>query len=207
MDQWLRSLPKGVVAFVAIALGIVGIIFFNPPRTLCDTQLELLSKSQEGFLSPDPNSRVSKTSGFQRLSDHCKTTNSPGGCYELFQRMNKLLDDLKKVPDECVPEVSSGGVTNTDALKPALYKTLKLLAQLAWGESPPRNHFDKLSWLDAADISLFCRLKSTVQRTYDKSDWETFQESLFRDLPGAAQLPRGTAWNAMILSLNCSRYP
>lgn len=207
MDKWLAAIPKPLLATLAILGGILFIVFSDPPRTLCDTQMDVLSKSQEGFLNPDPNVKIATTPGFQKFITQCKTSNSPGGCYEFFMKMKKLLQDLEDVPEECEPKVSSGDVLDSDAVEPALFQTITLMLQLAWGEEPPKTYHEKFGWLDTADMTLFCDLKRKVQRTYGHKRWEGFQESMFRDLPGAADLSRKAAWDAMLLSVNCNRYP
>lgn len=207
MDKWLAAIPKPLLATLAIVGGILFIVFSDPPKTLCDTQLEVLRKSQEGFLTPDKNSKIQTTPGFQKFITQCKIANSPGGCYEFFMKMKVLLEDLKDVPDECMPEVSSGDVLNSDAVQPAIFQTLTLMMQLAWGEKPPETYHEKFGWLDTADMTLFCDLKRTAQKTYGREAWEPFQERMFRELPGAADLSRKAAWDAMLLSMNCNRYP
>lgn len=206
MDKWLSAIPKGLLAFGAIGIGTLFIIFSDPPHTLCDTQLEVLRKSQEGFLTPDPSLKIATTPLFQKLMTQCKISNSPGGCYEYFMQMKQLLEDIKDVPDECAPVVPSGNLTNSDAIQPALFQTLKLLVQLAWGEKPPETYHEKFGWLDTADLSLFCDLRRTVQELYGRQPWEQFQESMFRELPGAANMTRKQAWEVMLLSVNCDRY-
>ena len=195
-----------MVAFLAIALGVILIIMFNPPTTLCDTQMEVLVKSQQGFLTPDPNSKLASTSGFARQYDQCKATNAPGGCYQLFLHMRKLLDDLDKVPRDCTPEVPSKGTSGSDAVKPALFKTIELLVQIAWGEKPPRSYSDKLGWLEPIDLSLFCNLKKKAQELYGKEVWLSFQEKQFTALPGSEQMNRKQVWQGLLLSVNCSKY-
>ncbi|MCB0407011.1 MAG: hypothetical protein KDD34_02340, partial [Bdellovibrionales bacterium] len=169
--------------------------------TLCDAQMEVFKKGQQGFLYTHPENKSEKTPQQIKLINMCKISNSPGGCFEYFMKMKKLLVDVRAVPDECLDTLS--GVT---AYKKALWDTVLLLAQLAWGEKPPETYYEKFNWLTPADLSLFCDLKRTLQLSYGTSAWNSFQEEIMRNYPGASALDRKSIWEKSILSVNCSQY-
>jgi hypothetical protein len=199
--QRLLSLPKALLVLVLLGGGIALIIMFNPPYTVCDSQLELFKKNQTGFIYIDEKDKASQTPMIDKLSDRCKETNSPGGCYELFLKMKEFLGDLDRVPSEC-----AGQVTGRNEIKNALWNQIKLMMNLAWGTKPPTNLYDKIAWLDPADLALFCRLKATIESLYGKEAMDNFRETMFHDLPGATNIPRGQAWELMLLSTDCRAY-
>lgn len=183
--------------------GILVIVLSQPPHSVCDSQMEILRETQRKFLYKErPKSKVLKTSNYQYLHDRCRDNASPGGCYELFQEVKTLLDDLETVTHECAP--TAGAITE---VKKALWDTEDLLVRLAWGGAPPAAYHAKFGWLDRADVTLFCKLKTRLISTYGEPAWNSFREKLMLDLPGAKDLARNQSWDMSLFSENCARYP
>lgn len=203
MDAILRIIPKNMLAFVAITAGIFLLVtVIQPPHTVCDSQLETVAKSQAKFLYKDPKAKKVNTIKFQTLYDNCKITNQPGGCYELFREMKTLLDDLSNLTQECSAELGS-----VPEHKKALWDMTDLLLRIAWGAQPPGAYHAKFNWLDTADISLFCRLKTRITSFYGEDAWAAYREKMMKELPGAKDLAREQVWDLSLFSENCSRYP
>lgn len=202
MDAILRIIPKNMLAFAAIVGGILLIVFMQPPHSLCDSQLDVIKKSQQRFLYKDPKSKKVNTTKYQTLFEHCKVTNNPGGCYELFQEMKILLYDLSTLSNECSPYLAS-----VAEHKKALWDVMELLVRLAWGEKPPTSYHAKFGWLDTADIALYCKLKTRIIGFYSEDKWNAFRERMMKELPGAKDLQRAQVWDMSIFSENCARYP
>ncbi|MGE4133876.1 MAG: hypothetical protein AB7F86_19725 [Bdellovibrionales bacterium] len=202
MDRWLNLLPKNMIAFLAIGGGILAMFWFQPPHSVCDSQLETLRESQKFFLFEDPKMKKAKTSKYERLRDDCKAANNPGGCFELFQEIKILLHDLDTLPQECRSVVG-----DVKQYKDALWQTAELLILLAWGEKAPEAYHEKFKWLETADISLFCSLKNRIGLFFGDAAWTTFRERMMTQLPGAKDLPRNQVWDMSLLSENCDRYP
>lgn len=195
-------IPKNLLAFLAIVGGIAFIILSQPPHSLCDSQLEVINSSQRKFLFKDPKSKQILTTKYEILRDHCKMTNNPGGCYELFQELKNMLHDLATLTKEC-----SSAVSDIKEYKRALWEPIEIMVRLGWGEAPPASYTAKFGWLDPADLSLFCRMKDRITTFYGDSGWENFREKMMRELPGAKDLPRNQVWDLSIFSENCARYP
>jgi len=202
MDKLLATVPKNMLAFLAIVGFILLIALVQPPASVCDSQLEIIQHSQRHFLFPDPKSKLVKTTKFEKLRDQCKITNSPGGCYELFQKMKTFLHDLGTMGGEC-----ASAVGDVSEYKRAMIETADLMVRLAWGDAPPSAYHAKFGWLDTADISLYCTLKARLISTYGDEFWNGFREKMMKDLPGAQTLPRNQIWDMSIFSENCARYP
>lgn len=201
MDQLFNTLPKGLLAFLIIGAGILFIVLSDPPHTVCDSQIVVFKDAQKHFLFLDPDDKLAKVTHYQKLRDRCKMTNSPGGCFELFNEMKTMLRDFSGVPDECAPKV--GNLTEVDK---SLWEMAGLMVQLAWGEKPPTTYNQKFGWLDTADISLFCQLKYYLVEMYGQDAWAQFRERMMSTLPGAKNMARNQVWDLTILSENCSRY-
>jgi hypothetical protein len=202
MDRFLSLIPKNLLAFLAIAGGMAFIIMSQPPHSLCDSQLEVIDSAQRRFLYKDPQSKKIVTTKYELLRDHCKRTNDPGGCYELFQEIKIMNHDLGMLTSECQPVVA-----DIKEYKRAMWETVETLVRLAWGESPPASYTSKFGWLDSADLSLFCNLKDRIVAAYGEDQWDSFRERMMSELPGTKDLPRNQVWDLSIFSENCARYP
>ncbi len=202
MNQFLNQLSKGTLAILVIGAGILFIIVNDPPRTICDIQVERFRESQQRFLYSEKRGVVEMRPEFERLINHCKATNSPGGCLEFFLQLRTLGADLNKVSSECRRAVGRIG-----QLKSRILESMELMTRLAWGDRPPLNYNVKFGWLDVADMSLFCSLRGHLELFYGQSEWDSFRETMFKELPGINELERNVAWELMILSENCARFP
>jgi hypothetical protein len=202
MDKILAAIPKNTLAFLAIVGGIIFIILAEPPKSVCDAQIEVIKKSQQKFLYKDPKSKMVKTTRYQTRLAFCKDRNDPGACYELFHDMRSFLRDLSNVPTDC-----SGAVGAVSEFKKAMWDSMTLIVQLAWGDKPPASYNAKFGWLDTADITLYCQLKNSLQMIYGETAWDNYREKMMKELPGAKELPRNQVWDMALFSENCARYP
>ena len=202
MNKLYDLFPKGVLAFLLISGGILGIIISSPPHSLCDSQLEVVNKSQQKFLFREPAAKKIISTKYERLREHCKRTNNPGGCYELFQELRVMVHDLATLSGEC-----SSAMSSTSEYKRALWESAELIVLLAWGEKPPAAYTSKLGWLEVSDITLFCRMHDRIAALYGENAWVLFRERMMRELPGAKDLTRNQVWDLSIFSENCARYP
>src|ERR1700679_3012220 len=132
MDRWLSLIPKGLLLVLVVGGGILFIVLSDPPHTVCESQLELFRQNQSRFLFLDPKREKILTTRYVRLIEHCKMTNDPGGCFELFSEIRTLLRDLQAVPSDCLER--AGEIAE---VKKAAWEVEDLIVRLAWGEKPP----------------------------------------------------------------------
>jgi hypothetical protein len=205
MDKFLAGIPKNILAVGAVALGIAFFLINDPPRTVCDSQIEAFKTAQADFLYKEKNFPKAKkltTRRYQYMHDLCRDSNNPGGCYEYFSLVRNLLRDLEAFPEEC--STTPRKISEVDFV---LKKTMEMMVRIAWGEQPPTAYHAKFNWLDTADIALYCKIKSYFIRIYGNPSWDAFQNKLMLDLPGAKDLPRNQIWDMSLFSENCARYP
>lgn len=202
LDRWLATLSRGTIALVAISAGIIFIILADPPHSLCHTQIDFFKNQQKGFLFPDAKDpQAKRQASFANLMEYCKRGNGPGACYELFAKLRIMVVDVATIPSECRSAANS-----LSELQQALWGPMEFMARTAWGSTPPSTALEKLGWLDVADVNLHCALKDQILRLFGQEDWDAFRERLFRELPGAKDLPRKVAWEKLLLSEDCRRY-
>ena len=108
LDQFIASLPKTVLALIVIVVGFVAIVAYDPPRTVCDSQVELFKQQQKDFLYGNDGTTGSKQAAFATpMYSRCQEANGPGGCFELFMRLKKMNQDLDLVPKQCAEAIAS----------------------------------------------------------------------------------------------------
>jgi hypothetical protein len=191
-----QQIPKLLLGFIIIVLILLVLVYRDPPTTVCDIQMaELKKRLVKGFFQDDERGQYE--SGVMTAFNKCMNTNSPGGCYDIFRRFDYFEKQIQSVPNQCGTDDSALFV------RKALIKALKLMIQIAWGEKPPVNRYNKTSWLDASDIGLFCRLKRQFERLYGEAQWKTFAQSLIPKLPEATTLPRKDQWDLSMFSYSC----
>jgi len=204
MDRILAMIPKNLLAFTAILGGIAFIILSQPPHSLCDSQIEIINAAQAKFLFKDPKSQKVLTTRYTNLREQCKLTNDPGGggCYEWFHELRTMLRDLGTLTNAC-----ANALADTKEYKVAVTEGLEKIVQIAWGSAPPASYTVKFNWLDASDITLFCRLKDRYILFYGDTAFEQLRERMMAELPGAKDMARNQIWDLSIFSENCAKYP
>lgn len=201
MDQLLASLPKPLIAIVALVLGLLVIIRMNPPVTVCDSQLALFRDSQKNFLFPKGGGELQAPSRIDQVVRTCMNDNSPGGCFELFQGLKKMVVDMRNIPDQCIETAAEEPV-----IQKWVWTNLKLMVQSAWGEKPPASYLQKNGWFDASEITIYCDLKRAALRFYGQEKFAQWQEGMLTGMPKADKLTREQVWPRSILSVACDSF-
>lgn len=191
MEQILNQIPKPLIVLVAFIAGIAFIMYSNPQYTACQAQTEIMQKSIEreiygvrgqavGF-SPKVSSQVSS----------CKQGNGPGGCFELFQTLRKVMREVKQFDESCNADLA--GIAE---LRGAIEGPMGLMVQVAWGDQPPESSEKRFGWFEASDVALFCQLRATYLRLYGEEEFMNFQMKVSGSLPGEApQFEKGLCTN------------
>lgn len=185
----------------ALILGLLLIVMNDPPRSICDTHVELFKKEFEGQLYPKKIKGTTLKPKINKFIAQCKLSNNSGGCAQLFSFLRDLVKSLKKVSGECKSEFASDPMVNG-----TLYQSFDLMIRIAWGSEPPRTYLDKNNWFGPSHLALFCQLKFVIEDFYGKKFLQNYREKMFRELPGIAKLTRQEGWSRMLLSTQCNRY-
>lgn len=199
MEQFLASLPTRVLAIGAIILGFLFFLLNDPPKTVCDVQLDIFQKEQDRFLYPSA-SGVQKPE-IDKAFEVCRQGAGPGDCFDLFRKLKKLALDVENIPRQC-----TGAASGRSEVKKGIWGSLKLMVMLAWGERPPLTYVQRQGWLDTSDVALFCRLKHQAVEIFGREAWIGFREAVVKDLPGAATLPKEQVWQRSLLSTACENF-
>ncbi len=217
MENFINSLPKPLLAFLAIAAGVVIFMILEPPHTVCDSQEEVFRELQKGNIFPTDykKSKIPPTLG--KAKEACQLGNSAGSCYEYFMSLKKVADGIGKTSGECF-----GQMFEINEVKSALNDGVELMVRLAWGMSPPQPGLERFGWMQEADLATFCRLRSIYTRAQGEEAWIALRHRIAMKLPGeevpvstdpsvAAIEPRKASallseediWNRSLFSVRC----
>lgn len=202
MDQILAVLPKTLIAIIVMVVALLVFRQIQPPKTICDAQLELFRETQKKFLFE--RLKVSDTelpSLARKMFDDCSDHNGPGGCFEYFELLKKMAIDLDNIPEQCAE--ATGEVAEVNQW---LWKSMKLMVQMAWGERPPASYMQRNGWFDTSELTLFCSLRRQAVRIYGNERFTEWQEGMLQSMPQAASLTREQIWPLSILSTSCDIY-
>lgn len=201
MGQFFASLPSRVIAIGAIILGLVALLIYDPPKTICDSQLSVFVQSQGGFLFSSNKNGISRQAIISKELQNCRNSAGPGGCFVLFEKLRKLVVDLENIPSQCAADAGE-----LRAINAAIWESLRLFVQLAWGEQPPAAYTQRYGWLDSGDVALFCGLKKQAIAIYGREAWLAFRNNIRTDLPKASTLPAEQVWQRSLISASCENY-
>ncbi len=211
---------KGLVVFFILLFGVLSFFLIQEPHSPCDTTFESFRKAQEGFLFPKTIKSVTRQPLYKKTIEMCKLGNSPGACYEHFNGLKKVMRDVSGIPNSCGDHLSK-----LPELSSLISENLKLMIEIAWGESPPASNYEKTNWLEASDLALFCQLRDEWIRLAGDENYTEFKTKIQNGLPGekptfadgectncdrrkkAIQLLSiEEIWKVSLLSLDCRQY-
>lgn len=199
---FIESVPKAITAVVVLILGFAFIIYNDPPKTVCDSQLDLFKQNQKEFLYSRPGlNETSLGPLFPELYELCKADNSPGGCFEYFVRLKKFTQDLESVPLHCSQTVEKERILRT-----VMLSSMKLMTQITWGDRGPASQNRRNGWMDTSDLTLFCDLKKQAIRIYGKESIDEWQTKTLNGLPEVSKLDAEQALQRSLLSTPCGTY-
>ncbi|HWU45110.1 MAG TPA: hypothetical protein VN132_16770 [Bdellovibrio sp.] len=145
-----------------------------------------METSQKGVLFPTEAKKGKAPPSIGRAKEACQVGNSSGSCYEYFSLLKNIASEVGKASSECTAQVYAVKEVNT-----ALTDGIEMMARLAWGVKPPEPGPERTGWLQEAEMSTFCRLKSIYIRANGEEAWNALRSRIFSKLPGE-ELPVAT---------------
>lgn len=198
----LNNIPRPLLVFLILAVGVLFFFLIQAPHTVCQSQLDIFKDAQAGKLFPGKaTDGGSKQPRYAAFLEDCKQGNGPGACFEYFSLLRNLIRDLNGSPRECL--IPFGDVAE---VKRALFDGTQIMAMIAWGEHPPDKGMARFNWFEAADISLFCGLKDMIYRIYGEEGWEQLRLSTQSQFPGSNSLSPEEIWVRSLFSVRCEQF-
>lgn len=181
MEQFLNQIPKPFLVVVALIAGIAGILAINPQYTACQAQTEIMRKELQQSIFGRRGQVMSFSPKVAGQISTCKQGNGPGGCFELFQTLRKVMREVRRFPESC-----NSDLAEISEIRGTIEGTMGLLVQVAWGDQPPENVEKRYGWFETGDVALFCQLRETYLRLYGEETLQNYQMAVVSTLPGEA---------------------
>ena len=199
MEQWLLSIPRGVLVAAVIIIAIAVIVLQNPPHTVCRTQVDRFKYWQQGSIYKLQGDKLNKAPAMQVLLKNCKKLSSPGGCYGLFNKTRVFLRDFDLVSVDCKESFVA-----LKEVKSTLFAMYDLMIRLAWGDQPPDVRKGNLfNWFSDLEVSLFCSIKKHIINLYGEEQLRVLEQNTFKKLPGVENLNEGQIREVALVSRHC----
>lgn len=191
----IKKIPRPVLVALVLIGGALFIILSDPPKDVCDAQLEIFMSSQKG--------RISSFSGrvpslWARTASLCQKSQTLGGCAEFHESVRLAIRDLRNAPPECNLRL----ITN-ESISKVLTNSLELMVRSAWGSQTPELGPSTFGWMGMREFFLFCEVKTFVQRILLDEEWEAFVRRIVWSLPKAKDLSFEEAFVRSLFSLRC----
>jgi hypothetical protein len=201
MDAFIANMPKALLAAIVLIVAFGAILRFNPPRTLCDAQMEMFRESQKSFLFGFESKKIAHKPRAQELAELCRFQAGPGGCFAFLDGLRKLVADVSAAGSQC--EAAAADVAE---LRLVVWEALDLLVRLAWGDRGPRNYSQRTGWLDSNDVLLFCRLRRVAIGLYGQPAFDAFREKTLSSMPETSGMPREQILDRSLFGASCSNF-
>ena len=200
-----EKIPRPLIVFLALALGVVGFFYFKPPPSLCDPLVTQFRRAFQGELFPRRVQDQVIPATFRKSLDDCRFGNSSGACYRYFDLLRRVSAFIHRAPGDCAAEMAE----SIAALQGLLEKALNLMAHFAWGAGPGVNPVDKVGWFKEYEVSVFCEIKRSYQILYGEEAWFKFIGSVIETLPSVENgktitfASKEQKFDRTIFSVNC----
>ena len=126
----INAVRVGLVLFAALMV----IIYFNPPHTACQSQVEIYQEGIKPLWKP--------LIGAIGL---CREHTDLGGCTAFIEVLHKLENKYDEVGHQCQPALKGDASTRT-----WITSSMEIFVKSAWGSVPPTNSAARNGWLDIA---------------------------------------------------------
>jgi hypothetical protein len=199
LERWLESIPRPILIVGGLVIGLIYIVvFLQPPRTVCDSQFDVIHANLTPTVYFDPAKPYNRKGNIFVALKECRGTNSPGGCLDLFDALRRILKETEHSSNDC-----SLTLAKDETLLAAFNGARDLIVDIAWGTQPPQPAV-KNNWLDLENVDVFCRTVHVMRTIYGKDDWVGYVDIKLSSLPGSSTFARGEAWKRTIMS-SCGR--
>ena len=172
----IHSIPKFLLVTILLTFGVLLVILYDPPQSVCDLQLKAYKHNHQEFLFKSNSSKKS-LSRFNTSIQDCQKNNTPGGCYILFSHVYKLIRSFRSVDSKCHKEL-----TQLSAIQKALFETYQLFIAISWGEGPQDDLSNPLAWLSINDVKTFCQIQNKILHYYGEQALSRLENQVLQGL-------------------------
>lgn len=202
IKEAFNSVPKVILGPAIVLVGLFYFTIADPPKTVCDTQFEIFKNKTIKYVYEFKNNGITLKPTFLKDFDNCRTSNTPGACFDWLKGLKGLMRDIHFLPSECQSRMSE-----LEPLGAHLKNSIWLFGHISWNDNPVVRK-GILNWLDVEDMAVFCKTKKEIIRLYGDEYWKKIQEMTLQDLMRTKKIEdqkvnREEAWERSILSHSC----
>lgn len=204
--------------FIIIFAGTILFYFYDPPHSICSTQIESYKKSLKGKIYGYKDQKNIIPAKIKKAVEVCRDGKSIGSCIEYFELINAMMVNLNQVELECMEELFS-----TQDILDTLKRFYVITSVLAWGDEMPKE--TKTNWFSESNILVYCKVKKNLEQYLPKEDFDALTDGILNTFPyerlsfeftedteeyqknkAMLKLERNEVFNKSIMSLRCERY-
>ena len=179
LEQQLAQMPKMLVALIALTATVVFLFVFNPPHTICDTQVETVKENLVGPVFPAIVKKNTLQPQIKNAQQSCKTGHSAGACFDYFSILKMIAKQIDNSSPECRAQVI--GVSEIQA---ALKDGVEIMALAAWGPQPPASPAARFGWMQESELAVFCYIKDVFEKALGEEAWTALRLKVNKKYPG-----------------------
>lgn len=188
-----------MIAGIAISIGVTFLILSDPPKTICDVQEEVYRDTNKSFLFKDSDDTLNRTSLVKKHLKECTNSNTPGGCYSLFQDTRRLIQSFQVINSDCYTSISA-----IKEVKESLEEIYALFIAISLELDFTDESSKPLRWLTLNDVNLFCRVERNIISLYGSERVDYLEQKTYRRMDLSIPFDRFRKFS--ILSENCQKY-
>lgn len=219
MEDFINSLPKPLLAFLAIAIALVVFALNDPPGTICDVQKSNFTDDLKGKIFPQELNKKKYPPSIPEAQKACQDGNSAGSCLEYFGILKAIAKGVLRSRSECRADLI--GISE---VRSALEIGTLLMAKMAWGEHPPEPDSSRFGWFQESELALFCQIKDAYSQGLGDEAWEGLRHQIIQEFPGEkpkdprtgnvlGDAPKAITvfndrdmWNRSVFSVRCDNF-
>ena len=179
LEQQISQMPKMLLALIAMTGTVIFLFVFNPPHTICDTQVDSMKENLAGPVFPTVVKKNTIQPFIKRAQETCKTGHSAGACYEYFSILKMIAKQVDNGSPECRTQLI--GVNEVQA---ALKDGVEIMALAAWGAQPPASPAMRFGWMQESELAVFCYIKDTYEKALGEEAWTALRLKVNKKYPG-----------------------
>ena len=168
-----------MIALIAVTATVIFLFIFNPPHTICDTQVDTIKENLVGPLFPMVVKKSTLQPTVKVAQETCKTGHSAGACYEYFSILKMVAKQIDNASPECRAQI-----IDVSEVSKVLKDGVEIMALAAWGAKPPESPALRFGWMQESELAVFCYIKDVYEKALGEEAWATLRLNVNKKLPG-----------------------
>ena len=179
LEQQIAQMPKMLLALIALTATVIFLFVFNPPHTICDTQVDTLKENLVGPVFPMTEKKNTIQPRIKNAQETCKIGHSAGACFDYFSILKMIAKQIDNSSPECRAQLLS-----ISEVQKALKDGVEIMALAAWGPQPPVSPAARFGWMQESELAIFCYIKDVYEKAAGEEAWSALRLAVNKKYPG-----------------------